>query len=550
MAKLKFIIILLFGLMLMVPDSYAQRRGRSFSQKAGPIWNGGHANRVCPRVCSRARAKWTGGWWTTRPGRMSVCQCNRNKKKYRSHRISRIKKAKFRRFCRVTKHRAWRAVNRCARYSRGSKRRLGRCFNRLKRIYGKNRRFMRHCKRQIRQITNHARRLYVRQRGYRPPRRNWKRRYCNVKYRQSIRKMRKCNRIRKRRNLAYVRKFRNCARRVARNQSRQLRRRGCYRKANHLNRSVSRRIAWRSRWVRRYSYRYKRNYCRNNGNKAVSSIYRCLRRPKFAKGCANKVERRYKRRLKRRRCRFQVRRITRFTRTVKRIAQNRLRRGPRYASRGKANKCRVTVRASRNNFKKCSRRVRAGKNKCLKMFERYYERKLKKMRCNKRLVREMRRHLRAYRGKPIRKTASFKGKGRSPRVLAACKARANKLRIKVNRCLKTRNVRKCMEGIQRKHERPMKKAGCGKEANQIGQYAEARTRSLMSKRKGSKGKFCRQHKMMAMQRVGKCASGKSSKSKRACVNRMVIKQKWFRTFKQKCRGEGDDVDDHIENKIK
>ena len=185
----------------------------------------------------------------------------------------------------------------------------------------------------------------------------------------------------------------------------------------------------------------------------------------------------------------------------------------------------------------------------MRAMENSWKKKLKRNRCNRALG-ELARSLRKHQRVVKRKTASVKRGRRSSKLVANCKARAGKIRVLVNKCLRSKNVRKCMEGIQRKHERPMKKAGCGPEADQIGKYAESRTRSIMSKRKGSKGKFCRQHKMMAMQRVGKCARGKSSKSKRACVNRMVIKQKWFRTFKQRCRGEGDDVDDHIENKIK
>ncbi len=42
---------------------------------AGPIFNHGQANRVCPSVCSRAGATWTRQWWTTVQGRMSVCEC-------------------------------------------------------------------------------------------------------------------------------------------------------------------------------------------------------------------------------------------------------------------------------------------------------------------------------------------------------------------------------------------------------------------------------------------------------------------------------------------
>lgn len=43
------------------------------TREAGPIWNNGDANNKCPRVCAPTR--WTGQWWTTQPGRMSVCEC-------------------------------------------------------------------------------------------------------------------------------------------------------------------------------------------------------------------------------------------------------------------------------------------------------------------------------------------------------------------------------------------------------------------------------------------------------------------------------------------
>lgn len=45
------------------------------SIEAGPLWNNDHAQRDCPNVCQRAGARFTGQWWTTRWGEMSVCQC-------------------------------------------------------------------------------------------------------------------------------------------------------------------------------------------------------------------------------------------------------------------------------------------------------------------------------------------------------------------------------------------------------------------------------------------------------------------------------------------
>lgn len=42
---------------------------------AGPIWNQQDAQKKCPTVCTSNKGSWTGQWWTTVPGKMSVCQC-------------------------------------------------------------------------------------------------------------------------------------------------------------------------------------------------------------------------------------------------------------------------------------------------------------------------------------------------------------------------------------------------------------------------------------------------------------------------------------------
>lgn len=42
--------------------------------EAGPIWNQDHANQVCPAVAASHGGTWTGQWWTTVPSEMSVCQ--------------------------------------------------------------------------------------------------------------------------------------------------------------------------------------------------------------------------------------------------------------------------------------------------------------------------------------------------------------------------------------------------------------------------------------------------------------------------------------------
>ena len=46
-----------------------------FTLEAGPIWSTNDAKQICPRVCSARSAAWTSQWWTTVPGKMSVCQC-------------------------------------------------------------------------------------------------------------------------------------------------------------------------------------------------------------------------------------------------------------------------------------------------------------------------------------------------------------------------------------------------------------------------------------------------------------------------------------------
>jgi hypothetical protein len=43
---------------------------------AGPIFNHGQAQRVCPAVCTAAGGHWNGNWRTVIPGRSSVCGCD------------------------------------------------------------------------------------------------------------------------------------------------------------------------------------------------------------------------------------------------------------------------------------------------------------------------------------------------------------------------------------------------------------------------------------------------------------------------------------------
>jgi len=52
---------------------------KTWTVKAGPIWNQADAERKCPKAARSAGAYWTGQWWTTKPGKMSVCQVSAKK---------------------------------------------------------------------------------------------------------------------------------------------------------------------------------------------------------------------------------------------------------------------------------------------------------------------------------------------------------------------------------------------------------------------------------------------------------------------------------------
>ena len=56
------------------PKPASVQSGRTI--EAGPIWNNNMAQNVCPRICHQNNMNWSGQWWTTVPGRMSVCHCN------------------------------------------------------------------------------------------------------------------------------------------------------------------------------------------------------------------------------------------------------------------------------------------------------------------------------------------------------------------------------------------------------------------------------------------------------------------------------------------
>ncbi|MDA7426070.1 mannan-binding lectin [Thalassococcus lentus] len=46
--------------------------------EAGPIWNQADAKTKCTVLAASHKAKWTGHWWTTVAGKMSVCQLDYN----------------------------------------------------------------------------------------------------------------------------------------------------------------------------------------------------------------------------------------------------------------------------------------------------------------------------------------------------------------------------------------------------------------------------------------------------------------------------------------
>jgi hypothetical protein len=56
--------------------SVCQCQGNLATEEAGPIWNQEDADKKCPGVCDGVQGTWTGQWWTTVPGEMSVCQCS------------------------------------------------------------------------------------------------------------------------------------------------------------------------------------------------------------------------------------------------------------------------------------------------------------------------------------------------------------------------------------------------------------------------------------------------------------------------------------------
>lgn len=63
------------ALLALTPAAAAAKdKGREWTVEVGPIWNQIDAQNKCPKAAAKAGATWTGKWWTTQPGRMSVCE--------------------------------------------------------------------------------------------------------------------------------------------------------------------------------------------------------------------------------------------------------------------------------------------------------------------------------------------------------------------------------------------------------------------------------------------------------------------------------------------
>ena len=72
-------------LLITALSGFAQADGLNLTQtltiEAGPIWNQQDAERKCPDIAYSVNGKWTGQWWTTIQGKMSVCQVEVKKRK-------------------------------------------------------------------------------------------------------------------------------------------------------------------------------------------------------------------------------------------------------------------------------------------------------------------------------------------------------------------------------------------------------------------------------------------------------------------------------------
>lgn len=64
---------------LLLGPAPAEAKKGTWTVKAGPIWSQSDAEHKCPKAARANGAYWTGQWWTTKPGRMSVCQVSASK---------------------------------------------------------------------------------------------------------------------------------------------------------------------------------------------------------------------------------------------------------------------------------------------------------------------------------------------------------------------------------------------------------------------------------------------------------------------------------------
>lgn len=57
-----------------IADCASMGKASKRAVEAGPIWNQADANEKCPLIAAQNNGTWTGQWWTTVQGRMSVCE--------------------------------------------------------------------------------------------------------------------------------------------------------------------------------------------------------------------------------------------------------------------------------------------------------------------------------------------------------------------------------------------------------------------------------------------------------------------------------------------
>jgi hypothetical protein len=75
-------ITLMLLVVCLAATAQAAMAAANCTVNAGPIWNQNDANQKCPTTCNAGYGPWTGQWWTTQPGQMSVCQCGANEKSF------------------------------------------------------------------------------------------------------------------------------------------------------------------------------------------------------------------------------------------------------------------------------------------------------------------------------------------------------------------------------------------------------------------------------------------------------------------------------------